>query len=139
MFHLIKKGVITDSSDNPIYSKGWQIIEYNFSDEEKGKIERGYKVEIMENWELILIWSDESIEKEIQEIKKSTWEEIETQYPLYKQVNILADINKIHLTARQEERNFTEEEMKKVKEWEEIKNWIDEKRKIANEKILKLT
>lgn len=139
MFYLIKNWKISDSSENYISAFWFETLEYEFNDEEKRKIENWYLIEINDEKEITFISTEESIEKEISDIKKQASLEIESKYPLYSQINMLAEINEIHLLARHEDRAFTEEEMKKVWEWVEMKWWIDQKRKEANDKILEIT
>lgn len=139
MFYLIKNWKISDSSENYISAFWFETLEYEFSDEEKRKIENWYLIQINNEKEITFIATQESIEKEISDIKKQASIDIESEYPLYSQINMLAEINEIHLLARKEDRTFTEEEMKKVWEWAVMKSWIDQKRKEANEKILEIT
>mgnify|MGYP006981761014 CR=1 FL=1 len=139
MFYLIKNWKISDSSENYISAFWFDTLEYEFNDEEKRKIENWYLIQINNEKEITFISTEESIEKEISDIKKQASIDIESKYPLYSQINMLAEINEIHLLARQEDRTFTEEEMKKVWEWAVMKNWIDQKRKEANDKILEIT
>ena len=139
MFYLIKNWKISDSSESYISAFWFETLEYEFNDEEKRKIEKWYLIEISDEKEIAFISTEESIEKEISDIKKQASLEIESKYPLYSQINMLAELNEIHLLARQEDRIFTEEEMKKVWEWGVMKSWIDQKRKEVNDKILEIT
>jgi len=74
-------------------------------------------------------------ENEEEEIKQKYNNIILSKYPYHTQINMSADIQEIHLNARNEERAFTEEEMLKVAEALRMKTWIQEQREECAKEI----
>jgi hypothetical protein len=57
---------------------------------------------------------ENSIPYKTNKIKQEYNEIILAKYPYFAQINMSADIQEIHLTARDQDRSFTEDEMLKV-------------------------
>jgi len=114
------------------------IFVWEINDEELKKIQKWCKFKI-QNKQLKIIETEEYKNIKIEELKKEYEEIIIEKYPYYKQINMLAEINEIHLLARQENRNFTAEEIQKVQEWDKMKKWIFSKREKCNDKILEFS
>ena len=111
---------------------------------------------VYENWKIIdykdsIKWKKETLQKEAiikkkndlensipyktNKIKQEYNEIILAKYPYFAQINMSADIQEIHLTARDQDRSFTEDEMLKVWEAKEMKDWIQLQRDECKTKI----
>lgn len=112
------------------------------TEEQKKLLDLWYKIYINNDWKLVTeepeIFSKELIEIKIQEIKQKYNSIILDKYPYYTQINMSADIQEIHLNARNENRVFTEDEMVKVWEGLAMKKWIGEQRELCKNEILEL-
>lgn len=112
------------------------------TEEQKRLLDLWYKIYINNDWKLVTeepeFFSKELIEIKIQEIKQKYNSIILDKYPYYTQINMSADIQEIHLNARNENRVFTEDEMVKVWEGLAMKKWIDEQRELCKNEILEL-
>ena len=114
---------------------------FDIKDDQIEKLKKWCNIEIID-WKIEIIETDLYIEtiktEKISEIKKQCSKAIIEKYPTYKQINMWADIQEIHLIARAEERIFTNDEMIKVWEWKEMKEWIQTQRDECNQKIAEL-
>lgn len=121
-----------------LYKSNWVIAWYELSNLEYESLNM--------NWELIIdnkgwfnISSDEiremNISNKTKNIKEKYNQIILDKYSYHNQINMAADIQEIHLVARLEKRQFNDDEMLKVEEATNMKNWIQEKRKECNREI----
>lgn len=91
-----------------------------------------------ENKDLLAWYKFEQVEDREWEIKEKYKNEIFSKYSLTDQLNMSNEAQMIITTAQIEKRDLTEEEMVRLMEIKDAKDWIDQKRKECQDEITAL-
>lgn len=128
MFAIVKDNKIVWFTDKKITKKIMlfdELIEWNID------INKNY---IFENWEI-----KESIDEKVFEIKQKYQDLIFSKYSLTDQLNMTNETLLVTAIAKYENRDFTEEEIMKLLENKDAKDWIDNQRKSCQLEIENLS